>query len=431
MPTPRKCEVFLVDPNAILRGKWVVGDAACSLDKGIAFPFSLMGVDVWGREVHETGLHIESGDRDAVCKPVEGRVSPVPWADDGTSQSLLSMYHRDGEPFFGDPRHALARQVRTLDGQGYEAQVALELEFYLLERRAGKPAAAASSRGDGAPHSQNMYGVDDLNRYGPFLDAVLAAADVQELPVSSCVSEASPGQFEINLNHRDPISAADDAVLLRRLIRALAHKAGLEASFMAKPFAELPGNGMHIHVSFMKDATPVFGAEQSGDAALAHAIEGCLSTIEEAQLGFVHSFNGFRRMQPGSYAPNSLTWGRDNRSVAIRIPTATGPNSRFEHRLAGADANPHIVTALTLAGAARGLAAQKEPGPETTANAYTDASCILLNADMSTAIDHFADSSFAEDALGAELHQNFACLKRAELAAFGAYICDLEHQTFL
>jgi glutamine synthetase len=424
-------EVFLCDPNAVLRGKWLPGSARNKLDKGVAFPFSLLGCDVWGREVHETGLHIDSGDKDALCLPVEGRTVEVPWADQPTLQAMLTMHHADGAPFMGDPRHVLAAQVQRLNDRGLTAQVAIELEFYVYERSAdsGRPRPAGTLTP--GPDRQDMYALRDLDRQRPLMDAIQQACERQNLPVDAFVSEAAPGQYEVNLKHRDPLGAADDAVMLKRLISQTARSQGTDVTFMAKPFADHPGNGLHVHVSLAGAQGPIFADRQNGTAKLHHAVQGLLATMEESQLGYVHTYNGFRRMQLGSYAPASLSWGENNRSVAIRLPEAEPPARRLEHRLAGADANPYIVTALVLAGMVKGMDDAVDPSAAVDGNAYTDASLKRLSPFMDDAIERFDASAFVADTLGAEFCGIFTAVKRAEYATFAGHITTLEHQIFL
>ena len=426
---PQTLQVFLTDPGGILRGKWLPGEAADKVARdGVAFPYSLFGCDVFGREVPETGLHIESGDLDAICRAVEGRLVPVPWADRPTEQAMLTMNHKDGRPFLGDPRQVLARQVAKLSERGLMATVALELEFYLLGNDAITGEPQPFGTGARGPDQQDMYALHDMERHRPLLDAIQAACEVQNLPMSAMVSEASPGQMEVNLNHRDPLGAADDAVMLKRLVSEVARTQGTPITFMAKPFAGFPGNGMHIHVSLQDRDGSVFARQPE---QLHHAVQGTLTTMLESQLGFIGSYNGFRRMQPGSYAPASLTWGENNRSVAIRLPEAKPEARRLEHRLAGADANPYIATALVLAAMMKGMDEAAEPPETTTGNAYTDPDVERLPARMDDAIDHFSQSAFVADALSPEFVAIYTAIKRTEWQAFAGQISELEHRAYL
>lgn len=427
-------EVVLPDTNGVLRGKWLPGGAVKKVfNEGVALPFSLYGLDVWGREVEETGMHIETGDKDGVCWPIPETLKLVPWMDRKTAQVLLSMYDRDGTPFLADPRHVLKRMVDKLTAFGVTATCAFELEFYLFEASDGdwtsepKP-LFSTQRG---PARQNMYALSDLEALLPFVDDLRRAADLQGIPADAAVSEAAPGQFELNLHHRrNPLKAADDAVLLRRLVAGVARKHELKASFMAKPFVEWPGNGMHVHVSMENEDGNLFACPEKGQERLGWAIKGLLDTMPEALLLYVSTFNGFRRMQPGSYAPTSICWGFDNRSVALRVPASSPEAARVEHRIAGADANPYLVLTGILAGMLEGLKAQVAPPPPVIGNAY-EKKHKRLTPWMDEAIDAFEASERMKEAVGPEMHMVLTEIKREELNEFGREISSLERQTYL
>lgn len=425
-------EVMVPDINGVLRGKWMPGAA---LDKvytgGVAFPFSLFGLDVWGREVEETGLHIESGDKDGVCWPVDGTLTRVPYTERNTAQVLLSMAAPDGTPFEVDPRIALGRVADRLADAGLTANAAFELEFYLLEETGpGGTAPKAVFSRLGGPATQNMYALSELEALKPLIDDIRRGAEAQGIAADAAVSEAAPGQFELNLHHRpDVLRAADDAVLLRRLVTGVARRHGLIASFMAKPFVDWPGNGMHVHVSLTGPDGNIF-AGRDGETRLGHAISGLLETMPDALILFISTFNGFRRLQPGSYAPTSVCWGYDNRSVALRIPSASDNARRIEHRIAGADANPYLVLLGVLAGMLQGLDAKTDPPPPIVGNAY-ERDIVTLSPWMDEAVDAFEKAPLMREAVGPELHKVLTAIKREELQAFGREISGLERETYL
>lgn len=428
-------EVVLPDTNCVLRGKWLQGNAVRKVfEQGVAFPFSLFGLDVWGREVESTGMHIETGDKDGLCWPVPHTLQIVPWAERKTAQVLLSMYGRDGDAFLSDPRHVLKRMVDKLAEFGLTASCAFELEFYLLEENDGdwtdQPKPLFSTHL--GPARQNMYALSDLEALMPFVDDLRRAAELQGIPADAAVSEAAPGQFEVNLHYRkDPLLAADDAVLLRRLVQGVARKHGLKASFMAKPFVEWPGNGMHVHCSMEDKDGNIFACPEEGAKRLGYAINGLLDTMPEALLLFTSTFNGFRRMQPGSYAPTSICWGFDNRSVAVRVPASSPEAARVEHRIAGADANPYFVLVGVLAGMLAGLELKNDPPAPVDGNAYEKKRYKRLTPWMDEAIDAFEASDRMKEAVGEEMHMVLTEIKREELNEFGREISSLERQTYL
>lgn len=427
-------EVILPDTNGVLRGKWLPGTAIRKVfEEGVALPFALFGVDVWGREVEETGLHIETGDMDGVCWPIARTLTLVPWAARKTAQVLMHMYDREGKPFLIDPRHVLDRMNGKLASHGLSATAAFELEFYLFEESEGdwsgppKPVFATHL----GPARQNMYALSDLESLMTLVDEIRRGAEMQDIPADAAVSEAAPGQFELNLHHRrDALMAADDAVLLRRLVAGVARKHNLKASFMAKPFVDWPGNGMHVHVSLENELGNIFADPVEGETRLQHAIAGLLDTMPQSLLLYISTFNGFRRMQPGSYAPTSICWGYDNRSVALRVPASKPAASRIEHRIAGADANPYLVLTGVISGMLDGISVGVMPPPPVEGNAY-EKGYKRLTPWMDEAIDAFEASARMKEAVGHHMHKVLTDIKREELNAFGREISSLERQTYL
>lgn len=435
---PEVVEVLLPDTSGILRGKWLPGPAMGKVwTDGVAIPLSIFGLDIWGCEVMATGMHVETGDKDGLCWPVPGTLRPVPWSPRPTAQVLVTMSEPDGtargKPWMLDPRQQLAAIVDRFAARGLFPCVAFELEFYLLKDAGGDGAAPEPVFPASGQARQNMYAMSDLDAFASVLHDMRGACALQGLPADTIISEAAPGQFEVNLYHRvDALAAADDAILLRRLIDGVARRHGLRATFMPKPLVDFAGNGMHVHVSLMdKDGGNLFARPSGeGERALRHAAAGLLSTMADATLLFVPSFNGYRRLVPGSYAPVSITWGYDNRSVAVRVPNGPEKARRLEHRIAGADAHPHLVLAAILAGMLAGLDAAVEPPAPLVGNAYEN-DAPRLSPSMAEAIARFSASPFIAGAFGEEYRRIYAVMKAEELAPFSRAILPLEYETYL
>lgn len=432
-PDIEAVEFLLVDPNGILRGKWAPGDALRkSYQEGVNFPMSLHGLDVWGREVAETGLHIETGDKDGYCRATRGSLAIVPWAKRKTAQVLLQTFTPEGEPFLADPRQVLKKKIAEVNDKGFFPVVAFELEFYLLDPNVdwddGMPAPVGATAG---PDRLRMYGLDDLAEHAELFDMIRDAAAAQNLPIDTIIKEAAPGQFEVNLKHRaDPLHAADDVIMLRRIVIGCARAHGLTATFMAKPFLEYAGNGMHVHASVLDgEGRNIFGGS-GGRRTLESAVAGLLRTMPESLLLFINTWNGFRRITPGSYAPTRAVWAENNRSVALRIPVSNDENRRVEHRIAGADANPYLVLAAVVQGMVEGVESRAVPPPPVEGNAYDDDG-LFLPDDMDDALQLMEKSSFVERALGPLLAKVYKDLKRAEIVAFWSEITALERTTYL
>jgi glutamine synthetase len=281
-----------------------------------------------------------------------------------------------------------------------------------------------------------VYSVDHLHGMEPLFSDIYASAALQGIPAETVISEYAPGQYELTLNYRrDVLRAADDLVMLKRLVRAAARRHGVTACFMAKPIEKYAGSGMHFHVSMLDDSgANVFSEEKEGEWApsLLLAIGGLAATMPESMLVFAPHANSWRRFVAQSYAPTAPTWGVNNRSVALRIPAGDVQNRRIEHRPAGTDANPYLVATIVLAGIAKGLDEKLDPGPETVGNGYETAPKLAdAPADWRSAIEAAKASAFLKQALGEDMHRTFTAIKQAEYLRVARTVSELDYHLYL
>ncbi len=224
------------------------------------------------------------------------------------------------------------------------------------------PKATCSRRVRRAPTiatpKAEVYSVDNLNHFADVLNDIDELAKLQLIPADGAVAEASPGQFEINLHHTDNVlDACDDALALKRLVRLMAEKHKMHATFMAKPYEEHAGSGMHIHISMLnnKGENVLVDGDGEDSALLKRALAGMIDLMPASMALLAPNVNSYRRFQPGMYVPTQASWGHNNRTVALRIPCGERQNHRVEYRVAGADANPYLVMAAIFAGILHGL----------------------------------------------------------------------------
>lgn len=441
-PEIEAIDIVLVDPNGIGRGKIIRRHELEGLYRqGRHLPSSILGLDVTGEDVEETGLVWAMGDADLRAWPVPGTLVPLPFTSPPRAQVLVSLHELDGTPFAADPRHALARQVAGMAAGGQYPAGAFELEFYLLDAQPGadgrpRPAAMAL---DGRRHGQTqVYGLDDLDGMQPFFAQVYAAAEAQGLPLETLIAEYAPGQYELTLHYRRDLQrAADDLVMLKRLVRALARRHGMVACFMAKPFQGMAGSGMHLHVSLADGAGNNLFAEPAGEQPpcplLRHAIGGLAATMGDGMPVFAPHANSWRRYVANLYAPVSPSWGCNDRSVALRVPAGDVAARRVEHRPAGVDANPYLVAATVLAGIRHGIEQQIDPGPPAEREGYSRQGPFdsTMPRDWHSAIIQAEQSAFLKAALGPALHRSFCAIKRAELGRVMAAVTELDYQLYL
>ena len=433
-PDINAVQIFITDPSGVPRGKSVrTSELEAIFRDGRRVAGSILGLDITGEDVDATGLVWEAGDADGICRPVPGTLLPSPWLTPPTGQLMLTMFDGDGQPAAGDPRHALARVVERLTARGFVPVVACELEFYLLREARGRFEPAGERR-EGERARIESYSLARLDDLAPLFADVHAAAQAQGLPAETLMAEYAPGQFEITLHHRgDALRAVDEAILFKRLLRGVARQHGCIATFMAKPFAERAGSGLHIHVSLAdREGRNVFAAEDpAGTPLLRQAIGGLAATVAESFLMFAPNANSYRRYRSLSYAPVAPTWGINNRTVSLRVPAGPPASRHVEHRIAGADANLYLAVAAVLAGVEKGIDERIDPGPPVEGNGYAIARPRVFPATWHEAIERAGASEFLHAALGADFLRVFLAVKRQECERFMAEVTPLDYAWYL
>ena len=426
-------EALLPDCYGVMRGKWLPRHKLAKVFQGeFKLPVTALSLDIWGRDVEE--LVFEFGDGDGICRPIEGSLLPTPWAGEHChGQVMLSLYNPDGTPYPGDPRHVLKKVLNRFHNAGWRPVVAAELEFSLVhyDRRGIRHTCPIPAGHE--PIGGNTYGVDVLQNNAALLEDIRLGCELQQLPFDGIVKESAPSQYEINMQHVDnPVLAADQIQMMKRLIKGVAGKHGMIASFMAKPFEKEAGNGMHVHCSVLDEqGANIFddGTERGTDL-LRHAIAGCMNYMAESVAIFAPNFNSYRRFQPGAHAPTSPSWGYENRTVSVRIPAGKHSSRRLEQRVSGADANPYLVFAVLLSSVIEGIAQQLDPGEPIEGDGYEQPGK-PLPLYLPQAIELFEASDFIERSLGKELRRIYSLSKWQENAEFRTRISELEYHSFL
>lgn len=436
-PDIQSIDIIIADINGVQRGKRVRRSALEKvMNAGICLPASLFGLDITGTTVESTGLGFDIGDKDYLCMPLVERLAPCPWQQPVNAQVLAVMHSDDGGGFDADPRQVLSSVVARLRRMKLTPMVAVELEFYLIDRKrttAGRPQPPISPATGEREASTQVYGIKEIDDYAQFIEMVSAAAEAQGLPADTAVSEYAPGQYEVNLHHRaDPIAACDDAFLLKRLIKAVANRCGMEATFMAKPYAELAGSGMHVHVSLL-DARGrnVFADDRPlRNPMLRHAVGGLKALMTDSTAIFAPFANSYRRFCVDAFVPMAPAWGLNNRTLALRIPAGPKSATRIEHRVAGADANPYLVMASLLAGIHHGIANKIDPGPATEGNAYEQHEPAIPRY-WSEALRRFDRNKVLRQYLGARFCDIYSACRWHECETFNSAITPMEYDWYL
>ena len=426
-------EALLPDCNGVMRGKWVPRHKLKTIFEGeLKLPKTALSLDIWGRDVEE--LVFASGDADGICRPVEGSLLPTPWAAGGRhGQIMLSMFNADGSPYGGDPRHVLKKVLTRYQQLGWRPVVAAELEFSLVRLDDSLPQHTCPAPTGGSPIGGNTYDLDLLNQHQTLLEDLRLACEIQDIPFDGVVKESAPSQYEINMQHVDnPVLAAKQILMMKRLIKGVVAKYDLIASFMPKPFENEAGNGLHVHCSVLdENGINIFDdGTEKGSPLLHSAIGGCLASMADSVAVLTPSFNGYRRFQPGCHAPTYPSWGYENRTVAVRVPAGRHAARRLEHRVAGADANPYLLFAVLLSAMLDGIEQNLSPGKPISGDGYAQ-EVSILPAYMPDAVKLFSESDFIRNSLGDELQRIYTLTKQQEVEEFRKRITLLEYQSYL
>lgn len=425
-------EVLLVDLNGVLRGKWIPRDKFDSaLDGKLKMPLTAVTPDIWGRDVPELCGH--TGDGDGIIVPSLRTLSRIPWLARPTAQVFCHLTD-GGEPWGFDPRVVLMNVQRRFEAKGLRAVVAPELEFMLLASgrdAEGAPIIPGSRINGPKPVGGQLYSTDLMHEYADVLHEMRESCDALDLGVETLVKELAPAQYEINQAHLDdPLRAADNAQMMKRVIKDVAAKHGYVATFMPKPFTHIDGNGFHAHISVIDtNGQNIFDdGGENGTPALRHAVAGLAATMPDLMLVFAPHRNSYRRYAVGTHIPQAPTWGYENRDVALRIPCGDPNARRIEHRVPGADANPYLVLAALLAGVLHGLDSELEAPPPI---AGSDGQERTLAGDWLTATRDFEASPLVAEYLGQPFKDAFLAIKRFEQAEFNRRVNAFEYDTYL
>jgi glutamine synthetase len=433
MKSAQSYRIAVADVNGQARGKRLPPTKIEDLALGSArMPLSALNVDVSGADIEDSPLLWEGGDADGTLLPTGRGPIPMPWLDSQSELIPMWMYKR-GEPFPGDPRQALARVIDRYAARGWTVLAATELEFYLLDPSYLNEMSPATAPGRAVTHvGAAILSLDELDAFDSFFTALYEGAEAMGIPAQSATSEVGVGQFEINLDHRPAMRAADDAWLFKLLVRGLARRHGMAATFLAKPFPESAGNGLHMHFSVLDDdGRNIFDDKgPMGSDMLRHAVAGCLRAMRPSTLIFAPHGPSYERFAEESLAPINAAWGYENRTAAIRIPGGSNKARRIEHRVAGGCVNPYLHFAAVLGAALNGIEDRLEPPPPVDGSAY-EVDAPKLHRDWAEAIDDFESSPEIARIFNPDIIRNIVLTKRQELERFGEVDVARRHALYL
>lgn len=428
-------ECLVPDMNGVIRGKvWPAPKFLQSIDNGsLRLPSSVFAVTVTGDYADEHDTQSFS-DPDVSLHPDPDSLCVAPGFKTPTAFVFADAHHKGGGEYEIAPRYILKKVLRLFDEIGWTMVVAPELEFYLTEINPDPdlpltPPAGRSGRPETSPQP---YGLEAVTEYEDLIEDIYEYAEAASLNLDTMIHESGTAQLEINFNHGEPISLCDQVIVFKRIVRQVALKHGVYATFMAKPMEHQPGSAMHIHISAVdKVSGENLFATANGELtdAFRHFVGGMQTLLPEVAPLFAPNVNSFRRMRPNHSAPINLQWGYDNRSCGLRVPVTDPANKRIENRLPGADANPYLALAASLVCGFIGVRDKIEPLPMVDGNAYLQPRSLPRNLDE--ALDRFARCERVNTLIGERFVEAFLDIKAAELNAYQGVISSWERDHLL
>ncbi|MBL0088957.1 MAG: glutamine synthetase [Ideonella sp.] len=313
-------------------------------------------------------------DPDVRLQPDMATLQRVPWSSTPRYLAIHDCMELTGERCAFAPRSVLQMVIERYQAQGLTPIVAPEIEFYITAANSdpNEPLRPPVGRSGRAEVGQSAFSLNLLNDLAPFWDEFHAAIDVLGIGSDTWIHEVGTAQYEINLRHGNALTAADQTFLFKYAAKEVALRHGLNAVFMAKPIAGEAGSSMHLHQSVV-DATGrnIFSQPDGrGDERLGQYIAGLQSYTPDLMLIYAPFINSYRRYVTGSQAPINLHWGHDNRTAGLRVPVSAPAARRVENRVAGADANPYLVIAASLAAGLAGMDERLQPTEPIEGNGY-------------------------------------------------------------
>lgn len=428
-------ECLVADMSGTARGKilppkkFLMGNKS----KGLRVPEEVFTLTINGRFVSDTEAVSDSAI-DIYMQPDADTIRIVPWYKEPTAQVICDAYHLDDAPVTISPRHVLRRVLQLYKDKGWKPIVAPELEFYLVKKNFDPdyPLEAAVGRSGRKESGGQAYGIDAANDFDPIVEDIYDWCEAQELDVDTLSHEAGPAQLEINFNHGDPLELADQVFLFKRTVRQAALKHDVYATFMAKPHEHEPGSSMHIHQSVMDLETGknIFaGRDGKPSKIFLNHIAGLQRYLGAALPLFAPNVNSYRRLVPESDAPTNVHWAIDNRTVSLRVPSSDAANLRVENRVPGADSNPYLAFAASLACGYLGMVEKLKPTEPVTGSAYRYAHTLPISLD--DALDKLNYTKSLKQVLGEQFVEAYGDVKFQEMQHYRRVISSWEREFLL
>ncbi len=428
-------ECLVPDMSGIARGKIIPAEKLLRIlrERGMPIPESIFVQTVTGDYPDDDIINPSLGD--VYMVPDENTVRLVPWYQEPTAQIICDAFYADDTPVPFSSRYILKKILKEYEKRGWRPVVAPELEFYLVAVNTDPdiPLQAPVGRNGRQESGRQAYGIDAVNEFDPIFEDVYEYCDKQDIDIDTLSHEAGAAQLEVNFNHGDPLEVADQAFLFKRTAREVAVRHGVYATFMAQPMQSEPGSAMHIHQSVVDINTGknLFSTDDGQDTPLfRNYIGGLQKYLPSAIVLFAPNVNSYRRFgHKETDSPINVEWGVDNRTAGLRVPVSKPENRRVENRLPGADGNPYLSIAATLACGLLGMVEQIEPTEQIKGSAYKKGHA--LPSHLFDAVKKLKSDKVLKELLGDQFAKALIAIKEAEFKAYNTVISSWERENLL
>jgi glutamine synthetase len=363
-----------------------------------------------------------SDDGDLALNAVPGQIHRLPWSDNPRALAICDADELDGSGSGLSTRALLKQVVARYAAHGWQPVVATELEFFVFAANPDPQQPFQPPLGLDGRREQGgaAFSVSSNNGLRPFFNEVYRCMAALGLPRDTFMHEMGVSQFEINLLHGDPLLLADQTLLFKHLLKEVGLKHGLNVVCMAKPLAHTPGSSMHIHQSVVEQGSGqnIFSAaDGQATPAFYQFIGGQQAAMADFTLLFAPHVNSYQRLCHPYASPNNACWSEDNRAAGLRIPASAPVARRVENRLPGADANPYLALAASLAAGLYGIEQQLQPSAPIQGE-FSVPDELALPCTMHAAIERLKRSKLAQELFGKEFIEGYLASKTLELTSF-------------
>lgn len=426
-------EVLVPDITGNARGKFIPAHQFLEMGEP-KLPESIMVQSVTGEYSDEHWELVEPTDTDMLLRPDPSAMRVVPWAREPTAQIIHDCYTQGGELHPLSTRTVLRRVLDLYEAEGIKPVVAPEVEFFLVSRNTNPDNVLVPPKGRSgrAETSRLSYSIDAVAEFEDFVEDMYDYAEAQNLQVDTLIHENGAAQMEINFLHGDAMSLADQVFTFKRTVRETAHKHGVYATFMAKPMQNECGSAMHIHQSIVRaDTGENIFVDANGEhtEAFMSYIAGLQHYTPELIAFYAPNVNSYRRLAPEISAPINLNWGLDNRTTAFRVPESSAAATRVENRFPGADVNPYLAMAATLASGYLGMKRKLKPSEPHQGTANDDQ--VEVARTLEEGLRNLGSSEEVREVFGELFLKGYAAVKRDEFEEFNRVISSWEREHLL